>query len=445
MDFIEDLRIRKRIWNEIQDVNADFFNLRTVIVPSPDDDLSRFFFAMSPNDGALAHTIVVGCFYIPITYPRSPPVVHLYTRTGRYNVDVYRRYHSGVGDRSRSTLCFDILLSKADGGAWRPEYSISSLVASLMSAIVSFYVPQQYGPAKPEYVSMEKLKAVKSDAVSVYDMYRHVIPSIPSIPLVEATMVPAEQMSFPGTITAKGHTKVTSGPIYLQTPDQRAHTFAVDLSRLHSGIVFSVILTNSQSDLVGKQSGTILVRNGVTATAARKRANEQTQWFYHGKPMNDGDMRLHVTIGMDQMTMAYYSDGRLYVHGDCPVSRLSPSQIGDVRDVPFYVHIYMNQKSGEPAEITLLDTEGKGYIHVARDNMGDKNVDNDSDFGFELVDGLEVAEAVEQIREQERVLALKDIQKKGEDGESVTPRSGVGEEQLAEAMLTMSIREGEVK
>ncbi|KAI1166208.1 hypothetical protein F5B18DRAFT_607738 [Nemania serpens] len=439
------LKIRKRVWDEIQDVNADFFNLRTVIAPSPDDDLSRFYFAMSPNDGALAHMTVVGCFYIPDTYPESPPVVHCYTRTGRYNVDVYHADHSGVWSRTRSTLCFDILRSKASGGAWRPEYSISSLFASLMSAIVSFYVPQEYGPARPEYVSMEKLEAVKRAAVSVYHRHKHLIPSIPRIPLVEATMVPAEQMSFPDTITAKGQTKVSLGPIYLQTPDQSVQTFAVDLSRLHEGIVFSVILSNSNNDLVGKKSGTILVRNGVTATAARKRANENTQWFYHGKPMNDGDMRLHVTIGMDQMTLAYYSGGRLYVHGDCPVSRLSSSQIGDVRGVPFYVHIYMNQKSGDPGEITLLDTEGKGYIHVARDNMGDMNADGDSDFGFELVDGSEVAEAVERTREQENVLTRDDIQNRQDDRKLVTSRPEVGEEQLTEAMLTMSIGAGEAE
>ncbi|KAI1118405.1 hypothetical protein F5Y14DRAFT_400270 [Nemania sp. NC0429] len=430
-----DLKKRKRVWNEIEDVNADFFNLRTVIKPSADDDLSRFYFAMSPNDGALAHMTVVGCFYIPDKYPESPPVVHVYTMTGRYNVDAYHDTQS----RTWSSLCFDILRSKRAGGAWRPEYTISSLFASVMSAIVSFYVPQQHGPVRPEYVSMEKLEVVKRDAVSVYDRYKHLVPSLPSIPLVEATMVPAEQMSFPDTIKAEGNKKVTSGPIYLQDPDQSVQTFAVDLSQLHSGIVFSVILSNSKNDLVGKKPGTILVRNGVTATAARKRANDTTQWFYHGKPMNDGDMRLHVTIGRDQMTMAYYSGGRLYVHGDCPVSRLSAGQIGDVRGVPFHVHIFLIQKSGEPAEITLLDTEGKGYIHVARDDAGDTHADNESDFGFELVDGSEVAEAVEQIREQERVLADQDRLKRGGDGELATSRSKVGKDELTDAMLKMSI------
>jgi hypothetical protein len=52
--------------------------------------------------------------------------------------------------------------------------------------------------------------------------------------------------------------------------------------------------------------------------------------------MNDGEMRSHVTIGRDQMNFAYYevSDDCLYVHGDCPVSRLSTDHVGDVRRVP---------------------------------------------------------------------------------------------------------------
>ncbi|KAJ2988183.1 hypothetical protein NUW58_g4113 [Xylaria curta] len=392
---------RKRIWKEVKDANADFFNLRTVIALAPDDDFSQFYFVMSPNDGLMAHMTVAGCLYIPDTYPESPPVVHLYTKTGRYNVDVYS---GNLHDKTRSTLCFDILRSQANGGVWKPEYSISSLFASLMSAIVSFYVPQQRGGEIAEYVSMEKLDTVKKAAKETYEKYKHLLPIVPKIPLVEATAVPAKQMSFPSTITTEGNTQATSGPIYLQSPDSCIQSFAMDLSELHAGIVFSVILSNSEGDLVGKKPGTILVRNGVTATAARKRANEKTKWFYHGKPMNDGDMRLHVTIGRDQMTFAYCSNGRRYVHGDCPVSRLTDSQIGDVRGIPFYVHVYLKRKSGGPAKVTWLDTEGQGYIHTVRDQMGETNEDIDDDFGFELVDGLKVVEDMKQSEESRDLL-----------------------------------------
>ncbi|KAI0104651.1 hypothetical protein GGR51DRAFT_224166 [Nemania sp. FL0031] len=399
--------IRKRIWKEIQDVNADFFNLRTVITPDPNDDFSQFYFVMSPNDGAMAHMTVAGCLYIPGTYPESPPVVHLYTKTGRYNVDVYRGH---LNDKTRSTLCFDILRSQANGGIWKQEYTISLLLASLMSAIVSFYVPQQYGAEMAEYVSMEKLETVKNDAKETYEKYKHLLPALPEIPLVEATAVPAKQMSFRGTIATTientATRQVTAGPIYLQAADSETHSFAMDLSELHAGIVFSVILSNSASDLVGKKADTILVRNGVTATAARKRANEKTKWFYHGKPMNDGDMRLHVTIGRDQMTFAYYSNGRRYVHGDCPVSRLTESQIGDVRGVPFYVHVSMKRKSGLPAKVTFLDTKGKGYVHATGGKIGEviEVEGSDDDFGFELVDKLEVIGDMKQSEEQKELL-----------------------------------------
>lgn len=56
----------KRVWAEIKEVNADFFNLRTIISPDTvGDDATRFFFMMQPNDGAMAHLVLVGTFYIP--------------------------------------------------------------------------------------------------------------------------------------------------------------------------------------------------------------------------------------------------------------------------------------------------------------------------------------------------------------------------------------------
>jgi hypothetical protein len=256
---------------------------------------------------------------------------------------------------------------------------------------------QTSGYEKPEYVSMIHLDKVKRNAKTTYEQHKDKLPAVPRIPLVEATPVPAKCLFTPGVDIEAGNPEtVTSEPLYLQTGTDEVYSFAVDLSNLHHGTVFSVILSNDpQSDLVGRKPGTILIRNGVTATAARKRANEPTKWFYHGKPMNDGDMRLHVTIGRDQMTFAYYEDGRLYVHGDCPVSRLSEEQIGDVRGVPFYVHIYTKNKSVvcqggpatiEPVVIKVLDIEGKGYIH---ESVGE---DERTDFGFELVEAEEAQE-----------------------------------------------------
>ncbi|KAJ4303287.1 hypothetical protein N0V90_002180 [Kalmusia sp. IMI 367209] len=386
----------KRVWTEVKEVNADFFNLRTVISPDTvDDDATRFYFMMLPNDGAMAHLTLVGTFYIPYGYPEVPPIVQLYTPTKRYNVDVFR--YALKDTTLRSTMCFDILRSQAAGGTWKPEYTLSSLFASLMSAIVSFYVAQQHGEDRPEYVSMEHLHTVKRDAKMTYEQYKSRLPDVPRIPLVEATMVPAKNLLAPQEIEAGRPETVTSEPIYLQTGSDEVHSFAVDLSGLHAGIVFSVILSNS-NDLLGRKAGTILVRNGVTATAARKLANEKTVWFYHGKPMNDGDMRLHVTIGKDQMTFAYYEDagGRLYVHGDCPVSRLSADHIGNVKGVPFYVHIYTKDKtantSGHKGRVTInvLDVDGKGYIH---ESVGE---DERKDFGFEFIHLSEIVSGQEE-------------------------------------------------
>lgn len=59
-------QVLKRVWAEVKQVNADFFNLRTAISSDlVDDDATRFNFMMLPNDGAMAHLTLVGTFYIP--------------------------------------------------------------------------------------------------------------------------------------------------------------------------------------------------------------------------------------------------------------------------------------------------------------------------------------------------------------------------------------------
>lgn len=172
-----------------------------------------------------------------------------------------------------------------------------------MSAIVSFYVPQEHGADQAEIVTMEALRRIKSNVNKACTEHKSMLPAvIPRPPLIAAARVKAQELAFEAEIIAGANAtdKATAGPIFLQTGDPKdTYTFAVDLSELHSNVVFSVILINKHGDLTGVKPNTILIRNGVTATAARKRAGEETQWFYHGKPMNDGDMRLHVTIGAD--------------------------------------------------------------------------------------------------------------------------------------------------
>jgi hypothetical protein len=252
---------------------------------------------------------------------------------------------------------------------------------------------------------MERLQTIKKDALATYKKHKKLFPRVPRVPLVEATMVPATSLFAPQTFKAGKPGTIISEPIFLQTGSNEVHSFAIDLSGLHPGIVFSVVLSNS-SDLQGKGSKTILVRNGVTATAARKRVNEKAVWFYHGKPMNDGDMRLHVSIGRDQMTFAYYEDGddRLYVHGDCPVSRLSVDEIGDVKDIPFHVYIYTKDKNAGtrqhlwPATLEILDIEGKGYIHES------SGQDERNNFGFELIEPEDIESDEEVVGEDARLI-----------------------------------------
>jgi len=58
--------ILKRVWAEVNEANADFFNLRTVISPDlVNDDATHFYFMMLPNDGAMAHLTLVGTLRIP--------------------------------------------------------------------------------------------------------------------------------------------------------------------------------------------------------------------------------------------------------------------------------------------------------------------------------------------------------------------------------------------
>lgn len=49
----------------------------------------------------------------------------------------------------------------------------------------------------------------------------------------------------------------------------------------------------------------MIFRNGVTATAAKKLKNGKLNWFYHGKPLNKGDMMLNITITKNQLVFSY--------------------------------------------------------------------------------------------------------------------------------------------
>lgn len=362
-----------RVAKEIQDVNNDFHSLRTVLRETANK--FKWNFVMFPNDGAMSHLPLIGELVIRNTYPLDPPVLHLFTATNRWNVDVYRRF---LDDDTHSTMCFDVLRSKANGGTWNPKYTISCLFASLMQALVTPRVPQEYGPDILEFVSMEKLENIKRQVSHTYHDHKDRIPHLPVIPTIPATTIPAAPLVFlhtrgrspTTTLEFCGNDTYVSQPISLQNGNQgQAWSTILDLNNLHPGIVFSVILSNKPgTDNLGNRNDTILLRNGVTGTAAKKTANNKILWFYHGKPLNDGHLSVCITVTQDQFTMSYQADGSgntFTIHGDTPISKLGKAQIGDVEGIPFFLSIFLKRKSGKNGFINVLDQKGIGYIHAA--------------------------------------------------------------------------------
>lgn len=365
------LRDLLRVHQEIEDVNADFHSLRTVLKET--ENKMKWNFVMFPNDGALSHLPLIGELIIPERYPDGPPVLHLFTRTFRYNVDAYR---SKLKSDEHSTMCFDILRSKKNGGTWEPDYTITCLFASLMQALVTQRVPQIYGPEKAEFVTMDTLAKIKQNVHDTYRSHKNRMPYFPIIPTIPAVSVAAKPFIFtrPGekdpldSLQFQAEEKYVSQPIYLQDPQNpQSWSTVLDLRNLHKGIVFSVILSNkSGTDVTGRKNDTILLRNGVTGTAAKKRANKPISWFYHGKPLNDGNLSVCVTVTSDQFVISYKDDDteRFIVHGDTPISKLGQAQIGNVTGIPFYLTILLKRQSGNEGFINILDQREVGFIHA---------------------------------------------------------------------------------
>jgi len=371
-----DLKQYQRLLREVEDVNREFMSLRTYVFPDPADHLNLFYYVMFPNDGVMSQMPIIGRFIIPPTYPQDPPVLHKFTKTGRYNADVYDGYLDRP-EQMHSTMCFDILRPRSDSStSWKETYTLSALFATLMQALVSMYVEQDYGGNHTEFVTMEKLNTMKGNCQRALDQWKHVFDpkTFPEIPRFEALPVPANIIDF-GTDVIRSNNNnrpliVSSQPF---SPQQlnKPLTIGFDLSSLTPSYVFSIVLANSKTDMTGKNDPrkTILVRNGVTASAAKKLENKQTKWFYHGKPMNDGNMILYVTISANQFTICYLdADGKVIVHGDCPVSYLTPNEMGNLNNKgPFYLNIFLKKKNGQGTiEIPIIagpDGPRVGFIH----------------------------------------------------------------------------------
>src|SRR2546430_1958781 len=149
-------------------------------------------------------------------------------------------------------MCFDIFRSRQNGGTWDSKYTISCLFASLMQALVTPTVPQEYGYDLYEFVSMEKLEGIKRSVQTTYLRHKEKIPRLPEVPTIRATAIPAKPMRFmhplrqtsTRTLEFKGSDTYVSQQIYLQTTRGEAWSTLLDLNNLHPGVVFSAILSN---------------------------------------------------------------------------------------------------------------------------------------------------------------------------------------------------------
>jgi len=248
-----------------------------------------------------------------------------------------------------------------------------------MKALVTPRVPQQYGGDLPEHVTMEKLASIKWEVRRTVEKHKDVVGALPEIPIIRATPIPAKPLVFTHSQTGARATSLAfdtkyvtyvSQEIYLQNDVNEAWSTVLDLNNLHAGVVFSVnFSTKPGRDHLGQQLDTILLRNGVACTTAKKLAKNKILWFYHGKPLNDGNLSVCITVNQDQFTMSYQADGSprdcFIIHGDTPISKLGKAQIGAVKGMKFYLTIFFNLKSGRTGTVNVLDQKDLGYIHAS--------------------------------------------------------------------------------
>ena len=371
-----------RVLREVADVNNEFQNLRTYIAPVH-SFMGIFHFLIYPADGPLADQPLCGRILISKDYPIEPPVIHLFNKTNRYNVDVFS--NNSLDSRllhMKSSMCFDILESEVLGGSWRPEFTLSALMSSLLQAIVCINVPQKDGTEKLEFVSMESLQEIHDDIKETFYVHKSIMPNRRTTQKTEAVPVKAKWIWFDEYIISRSDKQyqiVTSEQaIQLQVKDPKkekfVYTVGFDLSDLKNspGTVFSIILSNNPSDPFGELKDTVLVRNGVTATAAKKKRGQTIKWFYHGKPLNQENLQLVVTIGYDQFCLSYVDEqDRHVIQGDCPVSFLTEAEIGKVQNEIFYLSVVMKNKGGKQVAVrTFLPKTG--FLHSARASPVDK-------------------------------------------------------------------------
>jgi len=344
----------QKILKEVKDVNDDFHNLRTVIKET--ETVGVLHFIQYPADGALSNKPIFGRVIITNYYPETPPIVHIFTRTNRFNVDVYNNYCYDLTSL-HSSACFDIL-NAGYGGTWQKDFTLSALLASLLQAIVSMYVAQQHGGEVSEFVSMEKLSDIHKNVEQTYNKYRRYIPEGRLIKKVEPETINTKCFDFGSVKEFETLTeKTVISKAFKLNEIENSLSIGVDCSELYKNksTVFSIVMTTNPNDLTGKKKDTILFRNGVTGSAAKKLLNKETMWFYHGIPLNSPDMKVVITITNNQFIICYEENGFYYIHGDYPVAYLrEPELFGK----DFYLCLYLKNKNrGFCSNIKLFETK----------------------------------------------------------------------------------------
>jgi hypothetical protein len=320
---------------------------------------------MFPADGSLCDQPLVGKLWFVKPYPEYPPVMHLFTLTERYNVDVFN--YSAQMNLPSSSMCFDILERKGDSpsGIWEKTFNLTSVFASLLQVIVSIKVRQKYSDHEiVEYVSMVKMVKQHADVHKVWLKYKKYFENCPKIQKTEAKQIQTlDRLAFSSEKIpisfAQGRRTYSSSPFTLGTASFSVSFDLADFKKLkHTehkyNYVVSFVLSNRTNDLTGRFDDTILIRNGITGTAAKKLKHQDTSWFYHGKPLVDFN-RVVVTVANKQITMVVKEesndDDSNVIHGDTVLSYLTESEIGAVSPTEvFYLNLYIETKNTIPGD-----------------------------------------------------------------------------------------------
>ena len=392
----------KRLNDEIKYINGQFQNLRTFIVPDTKSDRrDLFYFAMFPADGSLSvHDIpLVGKMFIARSYPRYPPCLHLFNKTGRFNVDVF--WEGENSSRPVSSMCFDILGRENEEpyGIGNEKISWASVFASLLQAIVSFKVPQKGSNyEREEAVSMSTMVLQHKSSEDIWKRYQHLFAKCPQIAKTHAKRVKVHkpilfQKDFIPISFTQGKRTYTSTGFRLNSADFCVQIDLTDFRKFKHmehryNFVVSFIISNSQTDVVGRNPQTILIRNGITGTAAKKLKFEDTIWFYHGQPLIDYSV-INLTVSHGQVTMVVENDAQdksdLEIHGDTVLSYLSTAEIGklDSSEI-FYLNICVEAKN--TLQLALGEPTSNGTPKITGQVLNEKDfairVNTHTKYGF---------------------------------------------------------------